>query len=160
MRTQEHVGDPADETARRDLVARLDRLSTWPLPYAYLIIIGIGFLFTFFDIFDINVSFIQTCIALKPGCTPETARRRWRCRESVPLLARVSWIPRPGWPYRFTTGSSSYCFNWDHSRSLLPLESAALQYGGGFPKISLGHRSHAIDHSDWCGGSRGHHQGA
>ncbi len=73
MRTQEHVGDPADETARRDLVARLDRLSTWPLPYAYLIIIGIGFLFTFFDIFDINVSFIQTCIALKPGCTPETA---------------------------------------------------------------------------------------
>jgi sugar transport protein len=26
-----------------------------------------------FDIFDINVSFIQTCVALKPGCTPQNA---------------------------------------------------------------------------------------
>ncbi len=73
MRTQEHIGDPADEAAARDVIARLDRLGAWPLPYGYLVIIGIGFLFTFFDIFDINVSFIQTCIALKPGCTPPTA---------------------------------------------------------------------------------------
>ncbi|NNN18702.1 MAG: MFS transporter [Acidimicrobiaceae bacterium] len=57
----------------RNLLARLDRLNAWPLPYIYLIILGVGFLFTFFDIFDINVSFIQTCAALKPGCTPETA---------------------------------------------------------------------------------------
>lgn len=73
MRTQEHIGDPADETAARNIIARLDRLTVWPLPYAYLIIIGIGFLFTFFDIFDINVSFIQTCTVLKAGCTPENA---------------------------------------------------------------------------------------
>ncbi|MDG6999633.1 MAG: MFS transporter [Nitrososphaerota archaeon] len=73
MRTQQNIGDPADESAARDVIARLDRLGSWPLPYAYLIIIGIGFLFTFFDIFDINVSFIQTCIALRPGCTPQTA---------------------------------------------------------------------------------------
>src|ERR1019366_441690 len=36
-------------------------------------IIGVGFLFTFFDIFDINVSFIQTCAALVSGCTPVNA---------------------------------------------------------------------------------------
>ena len=36
-------------------------------------IIGLGFLFTFYDVFDINVSFIQSCVALKPGCTPENA---------------------------------------------------------------------------------------
>lgn len=57
----------------RQVTARLDRLSGWPLPYLHLAIIGVGFLFTFFDIFDINVSFIQTCSVLKPGCTPETA---------------------------------------------------------------------------------------
>lgn len=57
----------------RQVVARLDRLTSWPLPYLHLAIIGVGFLFTFFDIFDINVSFIQTCSELKPGCTPPTA---------------------------------------------------------------------------------------
>lgn len=57
----------------QQVVARLDRLTNWPLPYLHLAIIGVGFLFTFFDIFDINVSFIQTCSVLKPGCTPETA---------------------------------------------------------------------------------------
>jgi hypothetical protein len=28
-------------------------------------------LFAFYDVFDINVSFIQSCVALKPGCTAE-----------------------------------------------------------------------------------------
>ncbi len=55
------------------ILARLDRIDTWSLPYLFIGIIGTGFLFTFYDIFDINVSFIQTCVALKPGCTPETA---------------------------------------------------------------------------------------
>jgi len=32
-----------------------------------------GFLFTFYDIFDINVSFIQTCIQIVPKCNPEVA---------------------------------------------------------------------------------------
>jgi MFS family permease len=31
------------------------------------------FLFTFFDIFDINVSFIQTCTQIVVGCNPENA---------------------------------------------------------------------------------------
>jgi MFS transporter, putative metabolite:H+ symporter len=36
-------------------------------------IIGTGFLFAFYDVFDINVSFIQSCVALKHGCTPANA---------------------------------------------------------------------------------------
>ncbi len=56
-----------------DVAGRLDGLTRWSLPYLAIAIIGVGFLFTFYDIFDINVSFIQTCIALKPGCTPATA---------------------------------------------------------------------------------------
>jgi putative MFS transporter len=50
---------------------RLPALTT--LPFLFIGIIGTGFLFTFYDIFDINVSFIQSCVDLKPGCTPETA---------------------------------------------------------------------------------------
>ena len=34
---------------------------------------AVGFLFTFYDIFDINVSFIQTCVQLKAGCSPQNA---------------------------------------------------------------------------------------
>jgi MFS family permease len=43
------------------------------MPFLFVGIIGLGFLFTFYDVFDINVSFIQSCVALKPGCTPENA---------------------------------------------------------------------------------------
>jgi MFS family permease len=57
----------------RAIIARLDRLQVWALSPAFIAIIGLGFLFTFYDIFDINVSFIQTCIGLVTGCTPETA---------------------------------------------------------------------------------------
>src|SRR5579875_2114255 len=53
--------------------ARLDRLSVWALPALFIGVIGVGFMFTFFDIFDINVSFIQTCSALVPGCTAENS---------------------------------------------------------------------------------------
>jgi MFS transporter, putative metabolite:H+ symporter len=55
------------------ILARLDRIDVWSLPFLFIGIIGTGFLFTFYDIFDINVSFIQSCVDLKPGCTPETA---------------------------------------------------------------------------------------
>jgi MFS transporter, putative metabolite:H+ symporter len=60
--------DPASR-----LLARLDRIDTWSLPWLFIGVIGLGFLFTFYDIFDINVSFIQTCVDLKSGCTPATA---------------------------------------------------------------------------------------
>lgn len=55
------------------IIARLERLEVWSLSYKLIGIIGLGFLFTFYDIFDINVSFIQTCMTLDPSCTPETA---------------------------------------------------------------------------------------
>ena len=55
------------------LLARLDRLPGGALSRRLTLIIGVGFLFTFYDIFDINVSFIQTCSALVSGCTPATA---------------------------------------------------------------------------------------
>jgi putative MFS transporter len=56
-----------------NIVARLERIPIWSLPYQFIVVIGAGFLFTFFDIFDINVSFIQTCVAIVPGSTAETA---------------------------------------------------------------------------------------
>ncbi len=55
------------------LVARQDRIPVWSLDYLFIGIIGVGFLFTFYDIFDINVSFVQTCVGLVKGCTPATS---------------------------------------------------------------------------------------
>jgi MFS transporter, putative metabolite:H+ symporter len=55
------------------LTARLDRIPVWSLPGLFVGIIGVGFLFTFYDIFDINVSFIQTCSQIVPSCTPASA---------------------------------------------------------------------------------------
>ena len=57
----------------RSVVARLDRIPVWSLPSLFVWVIGAGFLFTFFDIFDINVSFIQTCVQIVPHCTPQNA---------------------------------------------------------------------------------------
>jgi MFS family permease len=47
-----------------EIIARMDRIPTWALNYIFLGIIGIGELFTFFDIFNINVSFVQTAVTL------------------------------------------------------------------------------------------------
>ncbi|WP_022883033.1 MFS transporter [Gryllotalpicola ginsengisoli] len=71
-RAEVQAGEPIPDEAR-ELFARLDRIQTWSLSPAFLAIIGIGFLFTFYDIFDINVSFVQTCTQLVKGCTPEDA---------------------------------------------------------------------------------------
>ncbi|MGH9103713.1 MAG: MFS transporter [Acidimicrobiales bacterium] len=62
-----------DDRAARSLIARMDRIDIWSLSYGFIAIVGLGFLFTFYDIFDINVSFIQTCVAIKSGCTPANA---------------------------------------------------------------------------------------
>jgi putative MFS transporter len=67
------TGAGAGQHTPVSILARLDRIDVWSLPFLFIGIIGTGFLFTFYDIFDINVSFIQSCVALKPGCTPETA---------------------------------------------------------------------------------------
>jgi MFS transporter, putative metabolite:H+ symporter len=55
------------------VIARQDRIPIWSLSYLFIGIIGIGFLFTFFDIFDITVSFIQTCTQIVPGCNTANA---------------------------------------------------------------------------------------
>ncbi|AUW94813.1 MFS transporter [Sulfobacillus thermotolerans] len=55
------------------IIARLDRIPIWSLPNLFVGVLGVGFLFTFYDIFDINVSFIQTCSALVHGCSPQDA---------------------------------------------------------------------------------------
>jgi MFS transporter, putative metabolite:H+ symporter len=59
--------------ASASIIGRLDRIPIWSLPTLFIGIIGVGYLFTFYDIFDINVSFIQTCTQIVPGCTPATA---------------------------------------------------------------------------------------
>ncbi len=60
-------------TTASAIVARQDRIPIWALSYLFIGIIGIGFLFTFFDIFDITVSFVQTCFQIVAGCTPPTS---------------------------------------------------------------------------------------
>jgi MFS transporter, putative metabolite:H+ symporter len=62
-----------DERSPRGILARLDRIDVWSMPFVFIGIIGLGFLFAFYDVFDINVSFIQSCVALKHGCTPANA---------------------------------------------------------------------------------------
>jgi putative MFS transporter len=52
------------------ILGRLDRIPVWSLPTLFIGIIGIGYLFTFFDIFVITVSFIQTCKQIVPQCVP------------------------------------------------------------------------------------------
>jgi len=71
------------------IVARLERLEVWSLSWSFVAIIGLGFLFTFYDIFDINVSFIQSCVVLKPGCTPENALDALRLPVVLNLVGYV-----------------------------------------------------------------------
>ena len=52
------------------VIARQDRIPIWSLSWLFIGIIGVGFLFTFFDIFVITVSFIQTCTQIVPHCVP------------------------------------------------------------------------------------------
>ncbi len=69
--------------AAANIIARQDRIPIWALPYLFIGIIGVGFLFTFFDIFDINVSFIQTCVQIIPGCTDPSKAAAF---EGLPVL--------------------------------------------------------------------------
>jgi MFS transporter, putative metabolite:H+ symporter len=86
--TGEGGGGGADQA--KQVLARLDRLDVWSMPLLFVGIIGLGFLFTFYDVFDINVSFIQSCVALKPGCTPETALNTIRVPIALNLAGYVA----------------------------------------------------------------------
>jgi len=59
------------------------------MPFLFVGIIGLGFLFTFYDVFDINMSFIQSCVALKPGCSPVNALRTIRVPIALNLAGYV-----------------------------------------------------------------------
>jgi putative MFS transporter len=52
-RLPQGAGDAGPEGAAK-LLARLDRIPIWSLPGSYLVIIGIGYFFTFYDIADIG----------------------------------------------------------------------------------------------------------
>src|SRR5438477_12412365 len=71
------------------IIARQDRIPAWSFPYLFIAIIGLGFLFMFYDIFDINVSFIQTCTQIVPGCTPVTAAGQLGLPTLLNLLGYV-----------------------------------------------------------------------
>src|SRR5438309_1336883 len=73
MTTQKDGLDRFDPARAASIAARLDRLDVWSLSYLFIGIIGVGFLFTFYDIFDINVSWIQSCVQLRAQCTPGNA---------------------------------------------------------------------------------------
>jgi len=55
------------------IIARQDRIPIWALSYLFIGILGIGYVFIFFDIFNINVSFIQTAITLGWATSPTSA---------------------------------------------------------------------------------------
>ncbi len=59
--------------ASADLIGRLDRIPRHAVRFAVTGIVGLGLFVVFFCNFDINVSFIQTCTQIRPGCTPENA---------------------------------------------------------------------------------------
>ncbi|MER8223560.1 MFS transporter [Streptomyces sp. NPDC094143] len=61
------------EPSAAQILARLERLDVWSLSYMFIGIIGTGSLFILYDIFDINVAFVQACTQVVDGCTPETA---------------------------------------------------------------------------------------
>src|SRR5579884_280166 len=51
------MGSPADTsrgTTAAEVLARQDRIPVWSLPRRFLVIIGAGYFFTFFDIADIG----------------------------------------------------------------------------------------------------------
>ncbi|HYA77218.1 MAG TPA: MFS transporter, partial [Verrucomicrobiae bacterium] len=62
-----------EEAKNAEIIARQDRIPIWALSYLFLGILGIGYIFIFFDIFNINVSFIQTALTLGWAHSPTAA---------------------------------------------------------------------------------------
>lgn len=55
--------------ARTPILQRIDRFPRWGLSFTSALTIGLGMLFVQYDIFNINVSFVQTCAQIVEGCT-------------------------------------------------------------------------------------------
>jgi MFS family permease len=56
------------------LVARLDRLPRRAVGFAATGIVGLAIFTVFYCNFDPNVSYLQTCTQIRPGCTPANAQ--------------------------------------------------------------------------------------
>jgi MFS transporter, putative metabolite:H+ symporter len=72
-RTSGETAMTSTERATGELTARLDRLPRHAVSWAATGITGLALFVVFFCNFDINVSFIQTCTGIVPGCTEASA---------------------------------------------------------------------------------------
>ncbi|HSC04002.1 MAG TPA: MFS transporter [Solirubrobacteraceae bacterium] len=86
---QLRTASPAGAHTPQSILGRLDRIGVWSMPFLFVGIIGLGFMFAFYDVFDINVSFIQSCVALKRGCTPANAETALRVPVALNLAGYV-----------------------------------------------------------------------
>lgn len=60
-------GSPEHSLGTR-IIRRIDRFPRWGLSVSSVVTIGLGMLFVQYDIFNINVSFVQTCVQIVQGC--------------------------------------------------------------------------------------------
>ena len=61
-----------EEKEGAKIIARQDRIPIWALSFMFIGILGLGYIFIFFDIFNINVSFLQTAAVLLPHASSST----------------------------------------------------------------------------------------
>jgi len=73
----------------KSILVRLDRISVWSLPFILIGIIWTGFLFAFYDVFDINVSFVGAAIVFF-GFNVWLPMTYTLSTESFPTRARVT----------------------------------------------------------------------
>ena len=80
-----------EEAKNAEIIARQDRIPIWSLSYLFIGILGIGYIFIFFDIFNINVSFIQTALTLGWATSP-TASAITSLEGFVVLLNLIGYV--------------------------------------------------------------------
>jgi MFS family permease len=73
------------------IIARQDRIPIWSLSFLFIGILGLGYIFIFFDIFNINVSFIQTALTLGWATSP-TASAITSLEGFVVLLNLIGYV--------------------------------------------------------------------
>ncbi len=64
------------------ILARQERIPVWALPISFILIIGASYLFTFYDLFAMNITFTQTALSLG-----------WVSSPSSPELATLEALP-------------------------------------------------------------------
>ncbi|QIM18983.1 MFS transporter [Leucobacter coleopterorum] len=61
---------PTTHSTHTTILNRIDRFPRWGLSTASVVTISLGMLFVQYDIFNINVSFVQTCLQIIDQCSP------------------------------------------------------------------------------------------